>query len=399
MFAELIERVRTADLEAYAHQDLPFERLVEAVNPERSLARHPLFQTMLVLNNTEQGAASAVASLPGLQVTGRPVEAGSAKFDLSFRLSESGGALDFSTDLFDRETAQSIAERFVRVLVAVAEDPGARVGAVEVLAPGERERLLGDWDGVTREVRGVSLPVLFGEQAARTPDAVAVVAGERSLTYAELDAWSNRVARWLIASGVRAESFVGVMLPRSVELVVALLGVVKAGGAYVPVDVDYPAERVGQILGDARPVIVIDDPEMLDESDAYADGPVTDEDRVVRLELSHPAYVIFTSGSTGRPKGVVVEHRSVRAYLERAREVYGDAAGTALLHSSVAFDLTVTALYSPLVSGGRVVLAELDEQAGQAGLAVVHEGHAVASGVVAGVAGGGVAVGDADHRW
>ncbi|WP_189598934.1 condensation domain-containing protein, partial [Streptomyces pilosus] len=159
-FAELIERVRVADLEAYAHQDLPFERLVEAVNPERSLARHPLFQTMLVLNNTEQGAASAVASLPGLQVTGRAVEAGSAKFDLSFRLSESGGALDFSTDLFDRETAWGIAERFVRVLVALVEDPGVRVGAVEVLAPGERERVLKNWNGVAREVRGVSLPVL-----------------------------------------------------------------------------------------------------------------------------------------------------------------------------------------------------------------------------------------------
>ncbi|MFC7988723.1 non-ribosomal peptide synthase/polyketide synthase [Streptomyces pilosus] len=363
-FAELIERVRVADLEAYAHQDLPFERLVEAVNPERSLARHPLFQTMLVLNNTEQGAASAVASLPGLQVTGRAVEAGSAKFDLSFRLSESGGALDFSTDLFDRETARGIAERFVRVLVALVEDPGVRVGAVEVLAPGERERVLKNWNGVARGVRGVSLPVLFGEQAARTPDAVAVVAGERSLSYAELDAWSNRVARWLIARGVRAESFVGVMLPRSVELVVALLGVVKAGGAYVPVDVEYPAERVDQILGDARPVIVIDALSDLARAGELSDAPVTDEDRVDRLDLSHPAYVIFTSGSTGRPKGVVVEHRSVGAYLERAREVYGDAAGTALLHSSVAFDLTVTALYSPLVSGGRVVLAELDERAG-----------------------------------
>ncbi|WP_245877376.1 non-ribosomal peptide synthetase, partial [Streptomyces glaucescens] len=371
-FAELIERVRVADLEAYAHQDLPFERLVEAVNPERSLARHPLFQTMLNLNNAGPvEALDEIAKLPGLTVRHEPVETDRVKFDLGFSFAEahSGlrGSLQYSTDLFDRETAQSIAERFVRVLVAVAEDPGARVGAVEVLAPGERERLLEYWNGATRDVRGVSLPVLFGEQAARTPEAVAVVAGERSLTYAELDAWSNRVARWLIARGVRAESFVGVKLPRSVELVVALLGVVKAGGAYVPVDVDYPAERVDQILGDARPLITIDDPGMLEEASGCSDGPVADEDRVVRLELSHPAYVIFTSGSTGRPKGVVVEHRSVGAYLERAREVYGDAAGTALLHSSVAFDLTVTALYSPLVSGGRVVLAELDEQAGQAG--------------------------------
>ncbi|WP_328489127.1 non-ribosomal peptide synthase/polyketide synthase [Streptomyces zaomyceticus] len=358
-FAELIERVRVADLEAYAHQDLPFERLVEAVNPERSLARHPLFQTMLVLNNTESDAASAVAALPGLDVTSRPVGAGAAKFDLSFRLSEHGGALDFSTDLFDRVTAQGIADRFVRVLGELSADPARPVGDVEVLDVVERERVLVGWNGEVRDVRDVSLPELFAEQVARTPDAVAVVCDGRSLTYGELDRWSNRVARWLAGRGVGAESFVGVMLPRSVELVVALLGVVKAGGAYVPVDVEYPADRVAQILGDARPVMVIDDLSVLAEADGFADDPVA-----VSVSLSHPVYVIFTSGSTGRPKGVVVEHRSVGAYLERARAVYGDAGGSSLLHSSVAFDLTVTALYTPLVSGGCVVLGDLDENAG-----------------------------------
>ncbi|WHX16504.1 non-ribosomal peptide synthase/polyketide synthase [Streptomyces malaysiensis subsp. malaysiensis] len=367
-FAELLDRVRGKDLEAYAYQDLPFERLVEVVNPERSLSRHPLFQTMLTLNNTEQGGASAVASLPGLSVAGEPVAAGAAKFDLSFRLAERRGeadggvvlegALDFSTDLFDRATAQGIAERFVRVLTALAEDPDRRIGDVELLSAVERERVLVGWNGESRSVRGVSLPVLFGEQVARTPDAVAVVAGDRGLSYRELDAWSNRVARWLVGRGVGAESFVGVVLPRSVELVVVLLGVVKAGGAYVPVDPEYPAERKAHILTDARPVLVIDDVAALAAADVYSDEPVEE----VR-ELSHPAYVIYTSGSTGRPKGVVVEHRSVGAYLERAREVYPDASGTALLHSSVAFDLTVTALYTPLVSGGRVVLADLDERA------------------------------------
>ncbi|AZQ32224.1 amino acid adenylation domain-containing protein [Streptomyces cyaneochromogenes] len=362
-FAELIGRVRETDLAAYGHQDLPFERLVEAVNPERSLSRHPLFQTMLTMDNTEQRAASAVASLPGLEVTGRPVGAGAAKFDLSFRLAERHGVLDFSTDLFDRATAQSIAERFVRVLSALAGDPERRVHDVEILDPAERERVLVGWNGVSRDVRGVSLPVLFGEQVARTPGAVAVVCGDRSLTYGELDAWSNRVARWLVDRGVEPESFVGVMLPRSVELVVALLAVVKAGGAYVPIDPEYPAERVAHILSDAEPVLVIDDPVLLEQAAGFSDEPIDD----VALELRHPAYVIFTSGSTGRPKGVVVEHASVGAYLERAREVYPDASGTALLHSSVAFDLTVTALYTPLVSGGRVVLAGLDEHAADAG--------------------------------
>ncbi|WP_159064282.1 condensation domain-containing protein, partial [Streptomyces canus] len=191
-FGELLERVRAADLSAYAHQDLPFERLVEAVNPERSLSRHPLFQTMLTLNNTEQGAASAVASLPGLEVDSLPVGIGAAKFDLSFRLAERRpsaatefatltGALDYSTDLFDRTTAQSIADRFTRVLTALAQDPSRRVSEVEVLGAGERELVLSGWQGVSREVRGVLLPELFAEQVGRSAGAVAVVCGERSL--------------------------------------------------------------------------------------------------------------------------------------------------------------------------------------------------------------------------
>ncbi|MEU1130281.1 non-ribosomal peptide synthase/polyketide synthase [Streptomyces sp. NPDC005900] len=372
-FAELLDRVRSQNLAAYAHQDLPFERLVEVVNPERSLARHPLFQTMLVLNNTDQGAGDAVASLPGLTVGAQSAEAGTAKFDLSFRLGERSagtgepvtlsGALDFSTDLFDRRTAQSIADRFVRVLEAVASDPQRPLGELEILAPEERERLLGEWNGVARDVRGASLPVLFSEQAALSPGAVAVVAGQNSLTYGELDARSSRVARWLISRGVGAERFVGVKLGRSVELVVALLGIAKAGGAYVPIDPEYPQERIAHIVADAEPVLVIDDVAVLEEAAGFSDAGVTDVDRLSPLEPHHPVYVIYTSGSTGRPKGVVVEHASVGHYLERAREVYADASGSALLHSSVAFDLTVTALYSPLVSGGRVVLAELDEQA------------------------------------
>ncbi|MYV67026.1 amino acid adenylation domain-containing protein, partial [Streptomyces sp. SID2131] len=374
-FAELIERVRAADLEAYAHQDLPFERLVEAVNPERSLARHPLFQTMLNLNNAGPvEALDEIAKLPGLTVRHEPLETNRVKFDLGFSFAESHstggtpgglrGALQYRTDLFDRVSARGIVDRFVRVLGELAADPGCSVGDVEVFDVAERERVLVGWNGEVRGVRGVSLPVLFAEQVERSADAVAVVCGGRSLTYGELDRWSNRVARWLMGRGVGAESFVGVMLPRSVELVVVLLGVVKAGGAYVPVDVEYPAERVAQILGDACPVLVIDDVSVLSEADGFADGPVSDAERGVPLSLSHPVYVIFTSGSTGRPKGVVVEHRSVGAYLERARVVYGDAAGSSLAHSSVAFDLTVTALYTPLVSGGCVVLGDLDESAG-----------------------------------
>ncbi|WP_413116667.1 amino acid adenylation domain-containing protein [Streptomyces sp. CY1] len=273
--------------------------------------------------------------------------------------SGTGIRVEFDADpsLYDEREIAAHQERLVRVLEWAAEDPERRIGDVELLDAVERERLLVGWNGESRDVRDVSLPVLFGEQVARTPDAVAVVCDDVRLTYSELDAWSNRVARWLVGQGVGPESFVAVVLPRSVELVVALLGVLKAGGAYVPVDPEYPAERIAHILGDARPVLVIDDAAALAAADEYPD------ERVQAINaLNTSAYVIYTSGSTGRPKGVVVEHRSVGAYLERAREVYPDASGTALLHSSVAFDLTVTALYTPLVSGGRVVLADLDEQ-------------------------------------
>ncbi|WP_432046073.1 amino acid adenylation domain-containing protein [Streptomyces asiaticus] len=275
-----------------------------------------------------------------------------------------GIRVEFDADpaLYDEREIAAHQQRLMRVLEWAVGQPERRIGDVELLDAAERERVLVGWNGESRGVRGVSLPVLFAEQVARTPDKVAVVCGDVRLTYRELDAWSNRVARWLVGQGVGPESFVGVVLPRSVELVVALLGVVKAGGAYVPVDPEYPAERKAHILGDARPVLVIDEVADLAAADAYADEPVW-----AVTSLNTPAYVIYTSGSTGRPKGVVVEHRSVGAYLERAREVYPDASGTALLHSSVAFDLTVTALYTPLVSGGRVVLGELDERAGDVG--------------------------------
>ncbi|MET8070404.1 condensation domain-containing protein, partial [Streptomyces sp. NPDC005271] len=181
---------------------------------------------------------------------------------------------DADPDLYDERELAAHQERLVRVLEWVAGQPDSPIGEVELLEAVERERVLVEWNGVSRGVRGVSLPVLFGEQARRTPDAVAVVGGDARLTYGELDAWSNRVARWLIGQGVGPERFVGVVLPRSVELVVVLLGVLKAGGAYVPVDPEYPAERRAHILGDARPVLVVDDPSVLAEAQEYSDAPV-----------------------------------------------------------------------------------------------------------------------------
>ncbi|MFC7825002.1 amino acid adenylation domain-containing protein [Streptomyces sp. NPDC057375] len=362
-FRELVGRVKEFDLAAYAHQDVPFERLVEVLDPERSMARHPLFQTMLTWNNLDQPATGeAAATLPGLTVRQQPLPTGAAKFDLLFRMVEQhaqdarpdgiAGVLEFSTDLFDVVTAERLVERLVRVLEAVVADPGVRVGGVDVLSAAERGLVLGEWIDTGREVSVAALPQLFEAQVVRTPGAVAV----GGLTYGEVNARANRLARLLVGRGVGPEGRVAVVLPPSAELVTVLLAVVKAGAAYVPVDPGYPRERIDYILEDAAPALVIDR-DWLER----ADLDDLSGENLPEVGLSWPAYVIYTSGSTGRPKGVVVEHASVGAYLVRAREVYPQAGGVSLVHSSFAFDLTVTALWSPLVSGGRVVVGELDE--------------------------------------
>ncbi|MFG3003155.1 amino acid adenylation domain-containing protein, partial [Streptomyces calvus] len=371
-FRELVGRVRERALAAYAHQDVPFERLVEVLNPVRSMSRHPLFQTMLTWNDTDQPSPSDVsAQTPGLELSVQPLPTGIAKFDLLFRMRERreeattggiSGVLEFSTALFDRATAEATTERLVRVLEAVATDPDVAVGRVDVLSGAERDLVLSTWNDTTRDVSVAALPQLVEQQAVRTPDAPAVYEGASVLTYAELNGRANRLARLLIEHGAGPERFVAVKLPRSVDLLVALLAVAKSGAAYVPVDPLYPAERIARVLADTGPVLVVDE-----EWLAGADAGGCAAGNLPAVRPDAPAYVIFTSGSTGRPKGVVVEHRSLGAYLARAREVYADAAGVSLLHSSVAFDLTVTALWTPLVSGGAVRVAELDERVAQVG--------------------------------
>ncbi|GLZ39389.1 non-ribosomal peptide synthase/polyketide synthase [Actinokineospora sp. NBRC 105648] len=373
-FVELIARVREAALAAYAHQDVPFERLVEVLNPARSLARHPLFQVLLTFNNTDpQSAVAEIGTLPGLAVEPIRAETANAKFDLSFGFAEShggdglpeglSGSLEFATDLFDRATAEALAARLVSVLAAMADDPAQPVHRVPVLDPAERHHLVVNRNATEREVRRASLPELFAEQAAATPDAPALSGGGESLTYAELHGRVAGMAQALRERGIGRGALVAIALPPTPDAVVAMLGVLTAGAAYLPLDADHPADRVAFVLDDARPALLIADRDIpttvpvLHPAEAGT-GPAV----AVDLHPYDPAYVIYTSGSTGRPKGVVVEHRSVGAYLVRAREVY-PMGGTSLVHTSLAFDLTVTALFTPLVAGGHVRLAPLDESA------------------------------------
>ncbi|MCI3220746.1 non-ribosomal peptide synthetase [Streptomyces sp. NP-1717] len=388
-FHRLLERVRQTDLDAYAHQDVPFERLVEELSPARSLSRHPLFQVSLAFQDFEGLTPPAgLDTLPGIEVSAYPVETGSVKFDLSLVISPAdtgtgalGGVLQYSRDLFDQDTADALAHRLLRVLEQVLGKPGTPVGEVDVLLPGERDRLLDQAGGPPLSRTPAPLTDAVAARAARDPGRTAVRWTGGELTYAQLDAAAGRVARLLADRGIGADDTVGVVATRRPEVLAALLGAFKAGAAYVPLDRAWPRERLSAVLAEAAPRLVLvpggtdaadlgglDGVPVLGAGD-WADDltrPATGaEFRPVRpVHGAHAAYVLFTSGSTGRPKGVVVSRDALSGYVDGAGERYPDAAGTALLHSPLTFDLTVTTMFTPLAAGGCAVLGELDGAAG-----------------------------------
>ncbi|SOD91592.1 non-ribosomal peptide synthetase [Streptomyces sp. Ag109_G2-15] len=394
-FDDLVDRVRDADLAAYRHQDLPFSRVVELLNPPRSAARHPLFQIMLI----SWDAVWPDARFDGLTAELVPVAARASKFDLSLALADppaAGGQdagrhgpyldLTYSTDLFSDASAERLLDRLVLVLTRFAAAPATRIGDVDVLTA-EEAALLATWcsaDQPARRPDASVLPELFERQAALTPDAVAVETAAHQLSYAELNARANRLARRLIGLGVGPEQFVAVALPPTHDLIVALLATLKAGAAYLPVDTELPTDRIGAMLSDARPPVLLTltatarrlpstHPARLVLLDAPDDAPCTvaaderhrrnpgDGDRRAPLTAECPAYVIYTSGSTGEPNGVVVEHRSVVNYFVQVSQAHPAARDSTLVHASVSFDGTITSLFAPLMSGGRVRIGGLDQ--------------------------------------
>ncbi|MBY0291219.1 MAG: amino acid adenylation domain-containing protein [Mycobacteriaceae bacterium] len=379
--AELLEQVRARSLAAYEHQDVPFEVLVDRLNPVRSLAHSPLIQVMLSWHFADQSSGPAVAlNLDDLQITTLPADTNTARMDLTFGLAERwteagdpagiGGEVEFRTDVFDAASIEVLVGRLRRVLEALTADPSARLSSVDVLDAGEHARLFG-WGNravlaESADTSAASIPALIGAQVARSPEAVAVSCEGRSLTYRQLDEAANRVAYLLAGHGVVAGDRVGTLLPRSIDAVVAMLGVLKAGAGYVPMDPSHPEARTEFVIGDAAPiavvttaglrtrvdghgVVVIDigDP-ALDAQPGTAMAPIPAVDDV--------AYVIYTSGTTGVPKGVAVPHRNVvqlmdtlDADLELAGQVWTQC-------HSLAFDFSVWEIWGALLRGGRVVV-------------------------------------------
>ncbi|WP_185832431.1 non-ribosomal peptide synthetase [Streptomyces sp. WAC 04229] len=390
-FRDLLTRVRDTDLTAYAHQDLPFERLVEALNPTRSLAHHPLFQVVLALRSAAPRRADGegAPALPGgLTVSGAGGSAATAaKVDLGFSVTERraadntpdgvAGVLDFRTDLFDHGTAQALVERFVRVLADAAAHPDRPLSRIDVLGPRERHRVVEDWNATAKGLAPATLPDLFERHVRERPDAEAVVLGDESLTYARLNARANRLARLLVARGAGPERLVALALPRSVELPVAVLAVAKTGAAYLPLDPAHPAERIAGTLEDAAPVALLTTAEvatglpdtdvpllLLDREprqtpDDEDPGDLRDADRLAPLLPRHPAYVIYTSGTTGRPKGVAVTHTGLPALLDIFTSQLGVVPGSRVLHHlSPAFDGGFWELAMGLLTGSALVVAE-----------------------------------------
>ncbi|MFF7459767.1 amino acid adenylation domain-containing protein, partial [Kitasatospora sp. NPDC008115] len=388
-FTDLLAQVRRSNLEAYAHQDIPFEHLVEKLNPHRSSSHHPLFQISLGLQSTQQPNFQ----LPGLQVESGGIGTGTARFDLAIVVTEERGdngvpagmhgMVEFATDLYDRSTIEALTERWTVLLKAIAADPTQPIGSPDILVPGERSQLR-DWATTSRpDLADATLPELFEALTKAGPDTTVLDTGDATWTYAELNARANRIAHWLIGRGIGAEQLVGLALPRGAELFAAILGVVKAGAGYLPVDPDYPADRIAYMLADAAPALVLatdglaqglsgSETEIVPlraysaDTDRQPATDPTDADRIAPLTPRHLAYTIYTSGSTGRPKGTTVPHTG----LASLAATLGDRAATGpdsrtLQLASPSFDASMLEFLMAISNGGTLVLPPAGRLAGE----------------------------------
>lgn len=368
-FTAYLARVRSRALEAYAHQDLPFEKLVEELHPKRDLSRNPLFQVALAMQNTPQ-AELRLAGVDVESVTDLSNE--SAKFDLQFSITEVGGILrtrvEYATDLFDASTIERMIGHWRVLLAGIVADPARPISQLPLLTPDERRLMLEDWNATAIAYPSERrIHELFEQQVARAPDAMAVTFGERHLTYGELNARANQLAHRLRAMGVGRDEPVCVCLERSPEFVVALLAILKSGAAYVPLDSSYPAQRIAFIVEDTQARLLLTQQRMLGalppvgqvlciDRDAAEIARAPETSAIVEGSANSLAYVVYTSGSTGEPKGVMIEHRSVNRLVCNADYVRLGADDRVAFASNVAFDAATFEVWGALLNGAGLVI-------------------------------------------
>ncbi len=378
-FLEFLQSLRKTTLEAYTYQELPFEKLVEDLQPERNLAHAPLFQVMFILRN----ASHAEITLPELTIETQEIDNGTAKFDITLTLIESSdglhGTIEYRTDLFERATIERMAGHYQQLLTDAVAQPDRRISRLSLLTGSEQRQILVDWNTTTASYPGQEcLHHLFEDQVERSPAAIAATCQDASLTYDELNRHANKLARYLQRLGIGPEKTVGLCVDRSLEAMISILGVLKAGGAFVPLDSSLPRERLSFMQENADVSLLITHHGRWNQESAARHMPPVIElehiwqtiDQEHEKNLEHLAtsrnlaYIIYTSGSTGTPKGVMITHQSLVNYLHWGRQTYETSGSQgSLVHSSLGFDLTITSLFLPLLHGQTVTLLPEDQQA------------------------------------
>jgi amino acid adenylation domain-containing protein len=396
---ELLQRVRETSLGAYAHQDLPFEKLVEAIQPERELNRQALFQVMFILQNAPRG----VLDLPNLTIRQLHVHNHTSKFDLLLSMVERdgrlSGALEYNTDILNQTTIDRMLGHFEVLLQELVRDAGQRLSDITLMAEEERQKVLFAWNDTSLQYAQDScLPQVFETQAARTPESPAVLFDETRLTYGELNERANKLASYLRRLGAGAESRVGICVERSPEMVVGLLGILKAGAAYVPLDPAYPSERLGFILDDAEVSLLLTQENTLGALPGYRGRIIrldTDWETIAQESDANPpgqiigdnlAYVIYTSGSTGKPKGVQISHRALMNFLTSMQQTPGITSQDQLLAvTTLSFDIAGLEIYLPLTTGAcvRIVSREAASDGAKLFSELAHSGATMMQGTPA----------------
>jgi len=373
-FSQLLTRVREVAMDAYAHQDLPFEMLVEALQPERDLSHTPLFQVAFVLQNTPKSEIE----MTGLKVTDLPLENTTAKFDLTLAMVHTDNALngvwEYNTDLFDSGTIERLAGHFVNLLAGIVANPQAQISQLPLLTEVEQQQLLIEWNNTQVDYPEIKcIHQLFEEQVERTPDAVAVVFENQQLTYAELNGRANQLAHYLQKLGVKADTLVGICVERSLEMMVGLLGILKAGGAYLPLDPEYPQERLQFAIADAQLSLLLTQERLLNKlpecqarlillEQVKEEINQNSQDNLTGVVTANNlANLIYTSGSTGKPKGVMVEHRGLFNLAQAQIKTFNlDSDSRILQFASLNFDASIWEILMAMGAGATLYLSKKD---------------------------------------